>query len=206
MNKKKRAGRPRSQQARQAILQAAHEMLGERGFGGVTVEAVAERAGVGKPTIYRYWANALELAMAAVMAASDQANTEVASPGNATTARQLLREHLMAAVLRFNTPAGRQVTWLLAAAEQNTELFKAFRNQLIMRYRDTGRIILQGAIETAEIRPDTAVETTLDMLYGPFFYRLLSGHATLTESFAEEILDTIWTGIAQPAAQASASL
>ena len=55
-------------------MDATRELLEQRGVAGVTVEAVAARAGVGKPTIYRYWSNAQELAMAAVMeSAADEA-------------------------------------------------------------------------------------------------------------------------------------
>lgn len=190
MSAKKRAGRPRNEQTRQAILRAAHEMLIESGFGQVTVEAVAARAGVGKPTIYRYWSNALELAMAAVMA-SDEPEPD-ARDGNGLVA---LRAQLHATVERFASPSGRQVTWLMAAAEPETELFKAFRNQIITRCRNDGRTLLEQAIDSGQVRADAPLETTLDLLYGPLFYRLLAGHAALDTAFADAVLDAVLRGI-----------
>src|SRR5919112_2209299 len=50
-------GRPRSERAHRAILQAANELLESEGFASVTVEAIAERAGVSKATVYRWWPN-----------------------------------------------------------------------------------------------------------------------------------------------------
>jgi len=192
MPTKKRAGRPRNEKSRQSILQAAHEILSTSGFGQVTVEAVAARAGVGKPTIYRYWSNALELAMAAVMATDADKPSQ---PQTDATGVQALRVQLQGAVDRFSSPIGRQVTWLMAAAEQETELFKAFRNQVIMRYRSDGHALLEQAIESGEIRADTPIETTLDLLYGPIFYRLLTGHAALSRQFADDLLATVLQGI-----------
>jgi AcrR family transcriptional regulator len=64
-------GRPRSMAARRAILMATHELLAEGGLSSVTIEGIAARAGVGKPTIYRSWPNAQAVAMAALMEGSD---------------------------------------------------------------------------------------------------------------------------------------
>jgi len=61
----RRPGRPRSEQAEQAIIEATLDLFAERGFEGVCVEAVAARAGVGKATIYRRWPNKEELLLAA---------------------------------------------------------------------------------------------------------------------------------------------
>src|SRR5215471_3086980 len=64
-------GRPRSVAARRAILKATHELLAEGGLSSVTIEGIAARAGVGKPTIYRTWPNAHAVAMAALMEGSE---------------------------------------------------------------------------------------------------------------------------------------
>jgi AcrR family transcriptional regulator len=56
-------GRPRSERAHRAILQAANELLESEGFAAVTVEAIAERAGVSKATVYRWWPNRAAVVM-----------------------------------------------------------------------------------------------------------------------------------------------
>src|SRR6187455_1661009 len=71
-------GRPRSETARTKILAAARSLLDERGLPGLTVEGIAARAGVGKPTIYRHWPNAQAVAMDAFLDASEPA---IGDPG-----------------------------------------------------------------------------------------------------------------------------
>ena len=68
-----RRGRPRSEARKQAILQAAFELLGERGLAATSMDAVAERAGVSKATIYRWWDSKELLALDALYAAWDTA-------------------------------------------------------------------------------------------------------------------------------------
>ena len=63
----KSRGRPRSTKAMKAILRAARKLLKEGGPAAVTMEAVAEHAGVGKPTLYRWWPNRHAVMMAALM-------------------------------------------------------------------------------------------------------------------------------------------
>lgn len=192
-----RPGRPRSERARRAILESAYAILQEKGFGQVTVEAVAARAGVGKPTIYRYWANAGELAMAAVLARPDEGE----APVSGTDPLAQWRVQLRHVAERFATPTGRQVTRMMAASDRDSELAKSFRNQIILKSREEGRALLLGAIEAGLVRRDVPVEPVLDLVYGPFFYRLLTGHAGLDPAFADAVLDTLLAGIAgQPGA------
>jgi len=61
-----RRGRPRSEKARLAILEAAAELLLARGLSAVSMDAVAERAGVSKATIYRWWHTKEALALDAL--------------------------------------------------------------------------------------------------------------------------------------------
>src|SRR5260370_18750172 len=63
---RRKPGRPRSAQAQKAIIDATLELLAEEGFQGLSIEAVAARAGVGKTTIYRRWSSKEELVMEAI--------------------------------------------------------------------------------------------------------------------------------------------
>ena len=83
---KRKPGRPPSPQARARALKAAQEILLRDGFGRLTIEAVATASGTGKPTIYRHWANATELAMEALIADTDP----VALPDTRTAPRAAL--------------------------------------------------------------------------------------------------------------------
>lgn len=184
-------GRPRSEAARQAILRTAHDMLVAEGLGRLTIEAVAERAHVGKPTIYRYWKNAQELAMAALMAG--EPGTEPAASGG--RARESLCQQMDSLVAIFATPRGRQIALTMAAAEPDSEMAKAFRTRVMLEQREAGRAILQEAEARGEIRSGPDMETVLDMLYAPVFYRLLVGHLPLTEAFGRAVVDNVWRAL-----------
>ena len=191
-SKTPKRGRPRSEAARQAILRTAHDLLVAEGLGRLTIEAVAERAHVGKPTIYRYWKNAQELAMAALMAG--QPGTEPVAGGGRTRERLLRQMDDLHAV--FATPRGRQIALTMAAAEPDSEIAKAFRNRVMLEQREAGRAILREAEAAGEVRPGVNMETVLDMLYAPVFYRLLVGHQPLTAAFGRDVVDNVWRALA----------
>ena len=186
-------GRPRSASAHAAILAAAHEILMEEGLTGVTVEAIAARAGVGKPTIYRTWPNAYAVAMAALISA-DSGSAKLATSKSAVTQ---LKRQLRAVAAVFASRTGRQVTMMLAAAASETELSKSFRNHFILARREEGRTIIARAIAQREIRSDINMDVALDMIYGPIFYRLLMGHGSLDADFTDAVVEQALEGIAK---------
>lgn len=83
----------------------------------------------------------------------------------------------------------------MASADPESELAKAFRNQIILKSRESGRRLIERAIQTREIALQTDIETVLDMIYGPLFFRLLAGHQPLSPTFAAQIIDTVFDGI-----------
>lgn len=186
-----RRGRPRSEEARQAILAVAYEMLTMQGPGRLTVEAVATKAGVGKPTIYRYWPNARALEMAAMLEQpAPDTNVQVGQSAVADLQAQLEK-----VVAIFAEKRGRQMTQMIAASESDSELSKQFRNTVILRCREEGRAILQRAIAEQHVRTGINIEVALDMIYGPLFYRLLVGHAPLDAAFAQDLVATALAGL-----------
>jgi AcrR family transcriptional regulator len=128
-----RRGRPRSEAARARILAATRALLEERGLAGLTVERIAAEAGVGKPTIYRQWPNAQAVAMDAFLEGTE-AGEVAPGPGLALPA---LRRQLAGIAAAFASPAGRSTAAMIAAAQNDTELAKGFRNRFIMRSRET---------------------------------------------------------------------
>jgi AcrR family transcriptional regulator len=190
-SKPPRRGRPRSDAARVRILKAAGDLLDEGGLGAVTVEAVAARAGVGKPTIYRSWPNAQAVAMAALMAKSPAAT----SPRKGGTAVAALRRHLRGVVAAFATPAGRNAAALIASAYPETEVSKTFRHAVILKSRNEARALLQQAIGEGALRRGVDLDVALDMLYAPIFLRLLVGHQPLSEAFADALVDHALKGL-----------
>jgi AcrR family transcriptional regulator len=183
---KKASGRPKSVASHAAILDATRALLEEVGPTRITIDAVAKRACVGKPTIYRSWANAQELTMAAIV----EPNGEADIP-NAEDLEALL-VHIIA---RLNTKRGRQVALMLASSEPDGELFKAFANQVILKGRRDALAILQAQLACGDIAADANLALIVDMMFGAIMLRLLLRHEPLDESLAKSTIDAAMRGI-----------
>ena len=180
-------GRPRDPRTRTAILAAARGLLERGGLTAVTIEAIAAKAGVSRPTIYRYWPNAPAVAMAAFLEASG-------APAAGKTSRSplaALRAQLHAVADAFAAPGGRSVAAMVAAAQSETELAKAFRNEFIARNRDAARLLLERCIDERLVAAPADIDLALDLIFGPLFYRLLMGHAPITRGFVDQLLDAV---------------
>jgi AcrR family transcriptional regulator len=188
-----RRGRPRSEKARRAILEAATELLLEKGLGAVSMDAVAERAGVSKATIYRWWPAKEMLALEALF-------TEwaaVSTPRDTGTLRGDLLSLLRPWVRELGRrPFGRIVAALITQAQTDTRFGDEWRARFIQPRRDQAREIFARAIARGEIDAKTNVEVALDLLYGPLYHRLLHGHAALNDRFVRQVVDTALSGIA----------
>jgi len=185
-------GRPRDMEAHAAILRAAAEILEEGGVTALTMEGVAQRAGVGKPTLYRSWRNAQELAMAALI----ETQKAPAAPRASASAIDDLRLQLRKVAAVFASRVGRSVAMMVASADEETEISKVFRTHFILARREEGRALLQKAVDQRAVRGDVDFDAALDMIYGPLFYRLLVGHKPLTSEFTDSLLALAIDGLA----------
>ncbi len=184
-------GRPRSERARRAILQAANELLEGEGFAAVTMEAIAERAGVSKATIYRWWPNRAAVVMDGFLST---VSSEVPFP-HTGHAREDIRLHMRRLTDAFGGRIGRTVAALLAEGQADPELADALRSRWLLVRRAEAREILELGIERGELREGLDPEVAVDVLYGPIYYRLLVGHAPLDEDFADALADHIFAGL-----------
>jgi AcrR family transcriptional regulator len=184
-------GRPRSERARRAILRAANELLEGEGFAAVTVEAIAERAGVSKATVYRGWPNKAAVVMDGFFST---VSSEVPFP-HTGHAREDIRLHMRRLTEAFSGKIGRTVAVLIAEGQADPELAEALRSRWLSVRRTEARKILELGIECGELREDLDPEVAVDILYGPIYYRLLVGHAPLDENFADALADQIFAGL-----------
>ena len=186
-------GRPRSERARKAILEAASELLLARGLSAVSMDAVAERAGVSKATIYRWWPTKETLALDALYTEWAAARPHPRDTGS-------LRGDLLSllrpwARLAGSRPYGRVVAALLTEAQTDPVFAAEYRERFVEPRRQQARDIFRRAIERGEIPADTKVEVALDLLYGPLYHRLLQGHAPLSDRFVLEVIDMVLDGV-----------
>jgi AcrR family transcriptional regulator len=190
------AGRPRSEEAHQAILDATLALLAEVGFSALTVEGVAQRAGVGKATIYRRWTSKLPLVVEAFgrLPALEDADTG----SLAGDLKLMLRNYLH---LFRSTPLGAVLPSLAGERAHDPELAKLF--EPLMRDR---RQPLQRAFERAvargELSPDLDLDLAADLVVGPIAVRLFFSGAKLKPEIVEPIVELALRGIARSDATA----
>jgi AcrR family transcriptional regulator len=186
-------GRPRSERARLAILEAAAELLLDRGLSAVSMDAVAERAGVSKATIYRWWPTKETLALDALFNEWQAATPTTRDTGS-------LRGDLLAlmrpwARLAGSRPYGRVIAALITEAQTDPGFAAEYRARFVEPRRGQAREVFRRAIDRGEIPADTKIEVALDMLYGPLYHRLLHGHAPLNDRFVRDVVDGALNGI-----------
>jgi AcrR family transcriptional regulator len=183
-------GRPRSEEARQAILENAMELVLEQGLPAMSMDEVARRAGVSKATIYRWWPSKERLALDAL--AAEWASAAPADETDTGTLRGDLLARFHPWVRQLNRkPYGRVAAGLVAAAQADPDFADLYREHFIQPRRDAAGDLLVRALGRGELAADTDLEVTLDLLYGPVYHRLLHGHAPLTEGFATQVVDSV---------------
>ena len=188
----RRPGRPRSERARQAILRAAADLLLDQGTAQVSMDAVAERAGVSKATIYRWWSSKERLALDALV--------EWAGTGSSARDTGSLRSDLLALVRPWvreirRRPFARVIAALLTEAQSDPAFAEDYRRHFVEQRRAPMRAAFERAIARGEAPGDLDVEVALDLIYGPVYHRLLHGHAQITDRFATSVIDLALAGI-----------
>jgi AcrR family transcriptional regulator len=182
-------GRPRSEQAKAAILAAAHALLQQDGFRAMSVEAIATRAGVSKATIYRWWPNKAAVVMDAFLAAT---SPQMPFPQTGSTHNKLTRQ-LSCVVRLFNDPAvARPFVALITESAHDPELAAALRGGFITARREAAREVFTAGIRRGELHPDLDIDVAIDALYGALYYRLLVSGAPLTLNYAHILLEQLY--------------
>jgi AcrR family transcriptional regulator len=164
-------GRPRSEQADQAILHATLRMVAEHGVAGTTIEGVAAEAGVGKTTIYRRWESKTELILAAV--------SQLAPPsGQFPDTGSLQGDLKLLAELQLQRMAGTGLLTVaprvLAESMEDPELHQGFLDNVIKPLRGLIRSLIERGIERGELRADLEIEPLVDILHALPIYRILT--------------------------------
>jgi AcrR family transcriptional regulator len=196
-----RRGRPRSERARNAILDAAADLLLEHGLGAVSMDAVAGRAGVSKATIYRWWPTKETLALDAI-----NHEWEAARPRSRQT--DSLRGDLLSLLrpwvrLVSQRPYSRVISALIAKAQTDRVFADQYRAHFLEPRRNHAGAIFQRAIERGEIPAETDIDVALDLLYGPFYHRLLQGTGPLNDRFTRDVVEMLVAGLSGGRAAAS---
>lgn len=181
---RRRPGRPRDQRTHEAILVATRGLLLERGYPGLTIDAVASRARTAKTTIYRRWATKGALVLAAT---ADQLAIGIVPDTGSTrgdleiAVRQLIRtfSDRLAAIVMLA---------VIGKLDDDPALALRFRNEFVYPWRSSAAAAIQRGVERGDLPPDTDVAFVLDVIVGTVFQRTVVNAAQATDRLDEAIV------------------
>ncbi|GHG74640.1 TetR/AcrR family transcriptional regulator [Streptomyces griseocarneus] len=185
-----RSGSRRDEAARLAVLHAADDLLVEHGFGALTIEAIARRAGVAKQTIYRWWPSKVEILLDTLVEDSDKRLPVPVEKPTAESIRGYLRDF---ARFLADDPAGKVLLALIAQAQHDPDTAKSFHKRYLGPRRDQERDMVARAIEAGEVSPGLGPDATVDALVGPIVYCALTG-----SSISRGLVDTLVEDLLRP--------
>lgn len=184
----RRSGRARSERARAAILRAARDELTDKGFRRLTVDSIASRAGVGKATIYRWWANKAAVMFDAVNSTEDRYPDFA---GGADVRLEVLEE-LRNVIKYFGSDAGGAFLDLVAESRFDGVLANALSAQFVAARRQAARDVITRGVDAGQAPDPLDVEIFMDMVWGAIYYRLLVLHDQPDPEYAERLLEQAW--------------
>ena len=184
------AGRPRSEEAHQAILDATLALLAEVGFSALTVEGVAGRAGVGKATIYRRWPSKLPLVVEAFGGLPSFEDADLGSL--AADLKAMLRAYLE---LFNKTPLAAVLPALASERAHDPALAELFDPVLRQRRSPLTRA-LERAVARGEVPADLDLDLAADLIVGPIAVRLFFTGRKVTTKMVDPMVDLALRGVA----------
>jgi AcrR family transcriptional regulator len=191
-------GRPRDKRADRAILAAALELMAEHGVRDLRMDDVADRAGVGKTTIYRRYRSKDELVTATVEALV----SEISVPDTGSTRADLLGLMRTAVEVYSGSAEAALMPSLVDAMSRDPELARLVRDGFLARRRDALRAVLQRGVARGDLNADVDLELAIDVLGGPLFYRLLITGGPIDEPLADGVVELIMRGFASAPSEA----
>jgi len=181
-------GRPRDPQRRQAILRATLELLAELGYDRMSVEAIAARAGVSKPTVYRRWPGGKLELVADAMRSHKEAAPPVVDTGS-------LRGDLLSLITQMTTGLSEDVqlaSGVLMRLRENAELAELVRDELVAEGRSRFQAPLDRAVARGELPADAVVPALFhDVAPSLAFMRMAMTGEQLGPEFAAALVDDV---------------
>ena len=185
-----RAAIPRGERARERVLRAALAVLADRGMSGFSIEAVAQRAGASKATVYRRWPSQGALLVDALELVSQP--LPLPATGRLRTDLIELVSGLQAVLSEESSP--RLMAAFIDAAERDPTL-KALHAELTERRRAPVRHVLTQARQRGDIPSTVDIELAIDLLGAPAFYRRFIAHRGFPRRYAAAVVDRVLAAV-----------
>ncbi|MDR6554850.1 TetR/AcrR family transcriptional regulator [Paenibacillus qinlingensis] len=184
-------GRPRDPSTQKSILVASYELLLIYGFKGVTVEKIAERAGVSKATIYKWWPNKAAVVMDGFL---DAATERLPVPDSGDVFEDVLT-HTTNLCRFMVSQEGHMIAAIIGEGQVDPVLMEACRTRYILPRRAEALAILHKGIERGQLRQGIDLVICVDLIYGPLFYRLLVTGEPLQDTFVKQLVEAAFYGL-----------
>jgi AcrR family transcriptional regulator len=184
-------GRPRSQQAHNAVLDAARALVEKGGYAAATIDEISARSGVAKTTIYRRWSNRPALLVDLLLKLAE----EVAPPPSGRDPLRALRTELSMVAEASDALPGRLLGALLGEIQRDQDVRDALVNGLFKpRRRATANVIHEAQL-AGTLRKDVPPLFAVDLLFGPLFYRKYIRQEQVTAGFVKELFEFFLAGM-----------
>ena len=187
-----RKGRPPSEMAAShtAIMDTVYALLQKKSVRDLTMEEVAKRAKVGKPTLYKWWPTKATLVLAMLC---ERMAPNLEKP-TVLTAEKSLRFRVRRLIDAFNGPFGKIVAGLIAEGQSEPTILQEFFDRWVSPRRNATIADLQRGKNAGELRSETEPELLNDAIFGAIYYRLLLRSGPLTKRFGEELVEQVIRG------------
>ena len=172
------------------IMDAVYALLQEKSVRDLTMEEVAKRAGVGKPTLYKWWPTRATLVLAMLV---ERMAPKLEKP-TVLTAEESLRFRVRNLIEAFNGPFGTIVAGLIAEGQSEPAVLREFFDRWISPRRNATIADLQRGKDAGELRSETEPELLNDAIFGAIYYRMLLRSSPLTRRFGEELVEQVIRG------------
>lgn len=159
----------------------------------VSVEAIASRAGVSKATIYRWWPNKASVVTDGFL---ELVAPETLFSIDTGSVKQDILLQMRELAKLFVGGNGRIISGLMAEAQADPDVAAALHSRWVSARREAARELLQRGVDSGELRSDLDLDSAMDALFGPIYYRLLMGHLPLEQSFVDSLADYVIDGLA----------
>ncbi len=180
----RKAGRPRSEQARQSITDATNKLLLHMSVRDISIEAIAKKAGVGKTTIYRWWPNKVAIILEAISGPM----SVLPAPVSGEDAKDLLVRQIERFGRLSRGRGGKVIAEVFAEAHGNAETLNLFYQNFMLQHEEIMANIIEQGKQSGQFRADVDTALAVDAVYGSIFYRLMSNTATMEQSFIDGLV------------------
>lgn len=190
-----RRGRPPAAAAEShtEILDAVYELLKEHSVRDLTIEAVAKRAKVGKPTLYKWWPTKAALVLA--MFRERIANAQPPPPLPGETAEEAISRAVCLLIRAYGGPLGKITAELIAEGQSEPEIIRQWFEEFIRHRRARNAEDIERGKASGELLSQTDADLVIDSIFGAVYYRLLFHYAPLTEEFGKAVVAQVFRGL-----------